>query len=159
MFCSRHTLFCDLFWSHVELFSGTFYIRWGWFIWKSPYYCALTLSSNDIVFAELNSVGAKQEVGTSLLAMIAFSAAKSYTPTRIHKTQWRIYIVKFWTPPVLILSISCSFWEYLAKSYVGDPRRVSWIRNWSCFVHIHFNNAWHSNGHSLIRTTYFDDNC
>ena len=36
--------------------------------------------------------------------------------------QWRIYIVKFWTPPgVQILSISCSFWENLAKSYVGAP--------------------------------------
>ena len=41
--------------------------------------------------------------------------------------QWRIYIVKFWThaPPlgVQILSISCSFWENLAKSYVGAPPR------------------------------------
>ena len=41
-------------------------------------------------------------------------------------SQWRIYIVKFWTraPPPLgvqILSISCSFWEILAKSYVGAP--------------------------------------
>ena len=38
--------------------------------------------------------------------------------------QWRIYIVKFWTrapPGVQILSISCSFWENLAKSYVGAP--------------------------------------
>ena len=39
--------------------------------------------------------------------------------------QWRIYIVKFWTraPPlgVQILSISCSFWGNLAKSYVGAP--------------------------------------
>ena len=38
--------------------------------------------------------------------------------------QWRIYIVKFWTRPppgVQILSISCSFWENLAKSYVGAP--------------------------------------
>ena len=39
--------------------------------------------------------------------------------------QWRIYIVKFWTrappPGVQILSISCSFWEILAKSYVGAP--------------------------------------
>ena len=58
--------------------------------------------------------------------------------------QWRIYIVKFWTrappPGVQILSISCSFWEILAKSYVGapppPPRRVgtlssgkSWIRH------------------------------
>ena len=37
--------------------------------------------------------------------------------------QWRIYIVKFWTPPpelsVRILSISFSFWNDLAKSYVG----------------------------------------
>ena len=56
--------------------------------------------------------------------------------------QWRIYIVKFWTcapPGIRILSISCSFWENLAKSYVGTPPRVgapssgkSWIRhcNW-----------------------------
>ena len=36
--------------------------------------------------------------------------------------QWRIYILKFWTPPgVQILSILCSFWEKLAKSYVGAP--------------------------------------
>ena len=40
--------------------------------------------------------------------------------------QWRIYIVKFWTRPsphpgVQILSISCSFGENLAKSYVGAP--------------------------------------
>ena len=37
--------------------------------------------------------------------------------------QWRIYIVKFWMcpPGVQILSISCSFWENLAKSYVGAP--------------------------------------
>ena len=38
--------------------------------------------------------------------------------------QWQIYIVKFWpcTPSSLgvnILSISCSFWEKLAKLYVG----------------------------------------
>ena len=39
-----------------------------------------------------------------------------------HTSQWRIYIVKFWTPPgVQILSISCSFWEILAKLYVGAP--------------------------------------
>ena len=40
------------------------------------------------------------------------------------RKQWRIYIVKFWTRPppgVQILSISCSFWENLAKSYVGAP--------------------------------------
>ena len=40
--------------------------------------------------------------------------------------QWRIYIVKFWTCAPLgvqILSISCSFWEILAKSYVGAPPR------------------------------------
>ena len=53
--------------------------------------------------------------------------------------QWRIYIVKFFTrapPGVQILSISCSFWENLAKSYVGAPWRVgapssgkSWIRH------------------------------
>ena len=55
--------------------------------------------------------------------------------------QWRIYIVKFWTrappPGVQILSISCSFWENLAKSYVGGPpwrvgapsSRKSWIRH------------------------------
>ena len=38
--------------------------------------------------------------------------------------QWRIYIVKFWTrapPGVQILSISCSFWENLAKLCVGAP--------------------------------------
>ena len=38
--------------------------------------------------------------------------------------QWRIYIVKFWMrapPGVQILSILCSFWENLAKSYVGAP--------------------------------------
>ena len=44
--------------------------------------------------------------------------------------QWRIYIVKFWTrappPGVQILSISCSFWENLAKSYVGAPPLGSW---------------------------------
>ena len=43
------------------------------------------------------------------------------------------------TPGVQILSISCSFWENLAKSYVGVPSlwRVgaptsgeSWIRHW-----------------------------
>ena len=48
------------------------------------------------------------------------SLAESYLFLRI---QWRIYIVKFWTRPpppgVQILSISCSFWENLAKSYVG----------------------------------------
>ena len=41
-----------------------------------------------------------------------------------NSSQWRIYIVKFWThapPQVQILSISCSFWENLAKSYVGAP--------------------------------------
>ena len=40
-----------------------------------------------------------------------------------HNLQWRIYIVKFWTRPpgVQIFSISCSFWENLAKSYVGAP--------------------------------------
>ena len=45
-----------------------------------------------------------------------------------HGLQWRIYIVKFWTPPpgVQILSISCSFWENLAKSYVGAPPLKSW---------------------------------
>ena len=39
-------------------------------------------------------------------------------------------------PAVQILSISCSFWENLPKSYVGAPRRVgapfsgkSWIRH------------------------------
>ena len=43
--------------------------------------------------------------------------------------QWRIYIVKFWTrapPGAQILSISCSFWEILAKSYVGAPPLESW---------------------------------
>ena len=44
--------------------------------------------------------------------------------------QWQIYIVKFWMraplpPGVQILSISCSFWENLAKSYVGAPPK-SW---------------------------------
>ena len=29
-------------------------------------------------------------------------------------------------PPVQILSISCSFWEILAKSYVGAPLLGSW---------------------------------
>ena len=36
--------------------------------------------------------------------------------------QWRIHIVQFWTHPPLgfqILSISCSLWKFLAKSYVG----------------------------------------
>ena len=40
---------------------------------------------------------------------------------------------------VQILSISSSFWEILAKSYVGTPRGVgtpssgkSWIRHWNC---------------------------
>ena len=46
------------------------------------------------------------------------------------RVQWRIYIVKFWTrappPGVQILSISCSFWEILAKSYVGAPPPGSW---------------------------------
>ena len=47
-----------------------------------------------------------------------------------NKIQWWIYIVKFWTrPPPLpggqILSISCSFWGNLAKSYVGAP-----LENW-----------------------------
>ena len=28
--------FCDHMWSHVEIFSGTFNIRWCWSIWKSP---------------------------------------------------------------------------------------------------------------------------
>ena len=44
--------------------------------------------------------------------------------------QWRIYIVKFSARPpppgVQILSISCSFWEILAKSYVGAPPLGSW---------------------------------
>ena len=43
---------------------------------------------------------------------------------RICPNQWWIYIVKFWTRAPLgvqILSISCSFWENLAKSYVGAP--------------------------------------
>ena len=48
-----------------------------------------------------------------------------YTAENIICYQWRIYIVKFWTcappPGVQILSISCSFWEILAKSYVGAP--------------------------------------
>ena len=34
--------------------------------------------------AELNSVGAKQEAGTSLLAMIVPSTVRSSAPTRIH---------------------------------------------------------------------------
>ena len=61
-------------------------------------------------------------------------------PLRNGESQWRIYIVKFWTrapPGVQILSILCSFWENLAISYVGaHPWRVgapssgkSWIRH------------------------------
>ena len=35
-------------------------------------------------------------------------------------------------PRVQILSISCSFWENLAKSYVGAPSSgKSWIRHWA----------------------------
>ena len=34
-------------------------------------------------------------------------------------------------PRAQILSISCSFWENLAKSYVGAPSSgKSWIRHW-----------------------------
>ena len=34
-------------------------------------------------------------------------------------------------PRVQILSISCSFWENLAKLYVGAPTSAkSWIRHW-----------------------------
>ena len=34
-------------------------------------------------------------------------------------------------PRAQILSISCSFWENLAKSYVGAPSAgKSWIRHW-----------------------------
>ena len=44
----------------------------------------------------------------------------------LSRSQWRIYIVKFWTrapllPGVQILSISCSFCENSAESYVGAP--------------------------------------
>ena len=54
-----------------------------------------------------------------------------------YRGHWRVYIVKFWTcaPRVQILSIAWSFWENLAKSYVGSPWRVgaptSGIRHWS----------------------------
>ena len=52
--------------------------------------------------------------------------------------QWRIYIVKFWTRAPLegqILSISCSFWEYLAKLFVGAPTSgTSWIHHWFRFT-------------------------
>ena len=40
--------------------------------------------------------------------------------------QWRIYIVNFWTcvpPPVQILSISCSFWEFFCKIVCWRPPR------------------------------------
>ena len=40
------------------------------------------------------------------------------------RDQWRIYIVKFWTraPPGGPNSFNlCSFWENLAKSYIGSP--------------------------------------
>ena len=46
----------------------------------------------------------------------------------VQGVQWQIYIVKFWMcappPGVQILSISCSFWEILAKFYVNAPWRV-----------------------------------
>ena len=40
-----------------------------------------------------------------------------------HDSLRRIYIVKFWSPPPVQI-LSCSFWEILAKSYVGAPRGV-----------------------------------
>ena len=55
------------------------------------------------------------------------------------RKQWRIYKLKVWSRHprrVKILSISCSFGDILAKSYVGTPRKVgaptegkSWIRH------------------------------
>ena len=45
----------------------------------------------------------------------------------IWHTQWRIYIVNFWTrPPGQIFSISCILGENLAKSYVGAPSPEGW---------------------------------
>ena len=43
----------------------------------------------------------------------------------LYPVLWRIYIVKFWMcpPGAQILSISCNFWENMAKSYVGVPPR------------------------------------
>ena len=60
----------------------------------------------------------------TLLIKVRTSGRQSHWNAGV-KCQWRIYIVKFWTRPpspgVQILSISCSFWEILAKSYVGAP--------------------------------------
>ena len=74
---------------------------------------------------------------------INFKHAFNKHPKQIHEKQWLVYIIKFRTPPpVQILSISCSLWENLGKSYVGatppppPPTRVgaptsgkSWIRH------------------------------
>ena len=56
------------------------------------------------------------------LSQVAF-IADNIPIIRYKADQWRIYIVKFWTcpPGVQILSNSCSFWENLAKLYVGTP--------------------------------------
>ena len=70
------------------------------------------------------------------------------TALRLNPMQWRIYIVKFLMRAPLgvqILLISCSFWENLAKLYVGAPRRVgtpssgkSWIRHCDGFQFDYF---------------------
>ena len=59
-------------------------------------------------------------------------------------------------PDIQILSISCSFWEILAKSYVGAPPGVgapssgkSWIHHWhSCYL-VYFS-VFSVNGKSLF---------
>ena len=75
--------------------------------------------------------------------MIAHSTLFTMLSVQRH-LRWQIYLVKFRNCPpptptlgVQILSNSCSFWENLAKSYVGVPWRVgvptsgkSWICHW-----------------------------
>ena len=82
----------------------------------------------------------------AVCVVIGSEQQKESTGCLVCRGQWRIYIVKFWTraPPlgVQILSISCSFREKLAKSYVGAPpwgvgapsSGKSWIRHWGCLV-------------------------
>ena len=94
------------------------------------------------------------------------SAWKPRTEHRCHKLreksgsnqyQWRFYIVNFGrdTPPppgVQILSISCNFWETLAKLYVGAPTprvgaptsRKSWIRHWIRLFILRAANNWNT---------------
>ena len=61
---------------------------------------------------------------------------KNFGPwgARRSNTQWRTYIVKFWTPPVKFSSIFMQFWGQFSRIKGCRPPGKSWTHPWYCLL-------------------------